>query len=225
VNSYEIGLKSNWWDKRVTTSIALVYADYTDVQIPGSLGFDSDGDGTEDSFIGITSNAGDADMLGLELESLAYLSEKFSLGFSLGYLDAKYNEFIDAFGVDVADERVFQNTPEWTSSATLTYETPMSLFSNAGSFAVITSLSYRSETSQFETPVALLDQDAYTLWDLSLVWEDDAGHWQAGLHAKNLTDEEYKVAGYNFPALGLEGSITAFYGNPMTLTATVRYQF
>ena len=47
------------------------------------------------------------------------------------------------------------------------------------------------------------------------------------MHGKNLTDEEYKVAGYYYPAptLGLEGSVTAFYGNPRTIAATVDYSF
>ncbi|MEQ8204666.1 MAG: hypothetical protein RIA65_00705, partial [Woeseia sp.] len=155
----------------------------------------------------------------------AQLNDYFQIGWSLGYLDAEFNEFIDAFGVDVADQRVFQNTPEMTASTTLSYETPLSLFSTPGSFAVITSLSYRDDTSQFETPTPLLDQEAYTLWDLSFVWEDDDGRWRAGLHGKNLTNEEYKVAGYYFPSLGLESSITAFYGNPTTWTATVEYNF
>jgi len=84
---------------------------------------------------------------------------------------------------------------------------------------------YRDDASQFEFPNALLDQEAFTLWDLSIVWEDDGGHWRAGLHGKNLGDEEYKVAGYNFPTLGLEGNVTAFYGPPQTVTATVEYIF
>lgn len=225
VNSFELGLKSSWMNNRVTTSIAFIYADYTDIQIPGSVGLDTDNDGTQDTFVGITSNAGDADMTGIEFEGLAQLNDQFQLGWSLGYLDAEFNEFIDAFGVDVADQRVFQNTPEVTASTTLSYERPLALFSTPGSFAVITSLSYRDDTSQFETPTPLLDQEAYTLWDLSFVWEDDDGRWRAGLHGKNLTDEEYKVAGYYFPSLGLESSITAFYGNPTTWTATVEYNF
>lgn len=225
VNSFELGLKSSWMNNRVTTSIAFIYADYTDIQIPGSVGLDTDNDGTQDTFVGITSNAGDADMTGIEFEGLAQLNDQFQLGWSLGYLDAEFNEFIDAFGVDVADQRVFQNTPEVTASTTLSYERPLALFSTPGSFAVITSLSYRDDTSQFKTPTPLLDQEAYTLWDLSFVWEDDDGRWRAGLHGKNLTDEEYKVAGYYFPSLGLESSITAFYGNPTTWTATVEYNF
>jgi iron complex outermembrane receptor protein len=227
VDSYEIGLKSSWLGGRVNTSAAVFLADYTDVQIPGSFGFDSDGDGTNDTFIGVTSNAGDADMLGIEFEGTALLSDMFTLGWAIGYLDAEFNEFIDATGTNVADQRVFQNTPDLTASATLTYQNSMDLFGKSGTMFVIGSASHRSDASQFEFPTVELDQSAFTLLDLSLVWEDDDGHWRAGLHGKNLTDEEYKVAGYYFPAptLGLEGTVTAFYGNPRTITGTVEYRF
>ena len=147
------------------------------------------------------------------------------LGWSIGYIDADYKEFIGPTGEDVSDERVFQNTPDWTASGILTYDTPVNLFNTPGTFSVITSLSYRGETSQFETPTVELDQKSYTLWDLSLIWADDSGHWNAGIHGKNLTDEEYKVAGYYFPGLGLENNVTAFYGNPRQIWATVQYNW
>ena len=225
VDTYEIGLKSSWLDGRLNTSVAVFFADYTDVQIPGSYGFDSTGDGINDTFVGVTSNAGDADMTGIEFEGTALLSDMFTLGWAIGYLDAEFNEFIDALGVNVANERVFQNTPELTASATLTYQNAMDLFGKSGTFFAIGSGSHRDDASQFEFPTADLDQPAFTLWDLSLVWEDDDGQWRVGLHGKNLGDEEYKVAGYYFPALGLEGSVTAFYGNPRTITGTVEYRF
>lgn len=232
VDTYEFGWKSEAFAGRLRSSLAVFFSDYTDVQIPGSVGVDTTGDGTVDSFTGVTSNASDAEIFGVEFEGLALLGydmaksgDELSLGWSLGYLDAEYNEFIDAFGVDVADERVFQNTPEWTASATFTYEMPLSLFSKPGRLALINTVSHRGDTSQFEAPNPFLDQDTLTLWDLSLVWEDDEGHWRAGIHGKNLTDEKYKVAGYFFPTLGLESSITAFYGNPATVTATVEYNF
>ena len=225
VKSYEVGLKSSLLDDRLNTSIAVFFGDYEDVQIPGSVAFDTDGDGVNDTFAGVTTNAGKADLPGIEFEGLFQANDNWSFGWAIGYLDAEYKEFIDATGTDVASQAVFQNTPEWTASGTATFETPLALFDNAGSFAVITSLSYRDDTSQFEFPNALLDQKSYTLWDLSLVWEDDDGHWRAGIHGKNLGDEEYKVAGYDFPTLGLEGNVTAFYGNPMTVTASAEYRF
>ena len=91
----------------------------------------------------------------------------------------------------------------------------------------MSTLAYRDDHSQFEIPNTYLDQDAYTLWDLSVVWSDDSGHWQVGAHGKNLTDEEYKVAGYYFPypTLGLEGTVTAFYGNPRQFWLDVQYRW
>ena len=234
VKTFEFGWKSTLMQGRMTSKLAVFLSNYTDVQIPGSYGFDSNGDGTNDTFIGITSNAGDADINGIEWEGQAILADDLGtagsslrLGWAIGYIDAKYNEFIDATGNDVADERVFQNTPDWTASGVLTYDTPVNLFNTAGMVSVITSLSYRSKTSIFEVENPYLDQKAYSLWDLSLIWSQDEGHWSAGIHGKNLTDEEYKVAGYYFPVptLGLEGTVTAFYGNPRQIWATVQYNW
>jgi iron complex outermembrane receptor protein len=225
VTSYELGWRANTLDGRLMSSIAVFFADYEDVQIPGSVGVDTTGDGIEDTFTGVTTNAGAAEIPGVELEGSFRANDHWSFRWAVGWLDAEYTEFIDATGEDVSDQAVFQNTPEWTASGALTYERPVTLFNNGGTFFFIPSFAYRDKASQFEFPNELLDQDAFTLWDLSIVWEDDDGHWRFGLHGKNLTDEEYKVAGYNFPTLGLEGNVTAFYGPPQTVTATVEYVF
>lgn len=232
VDSFELGWKASLLDRRLNVSIAAFLGNYKNVQVPGSVGIDTTGDGNEDTFIGITSNAADADVNGIEFEGQALLStdltgagDSVNFFWSLGYLDAKYNVFIDALGVDVADQRVFQNTPEWTLSGRLVYSRPWAIGGNDGSLSLISSLAYRSAASQFETPNDFLDQPGFTLWDASLVWEADDARWQVGIHGKNLTDERYKVAGYNFPALGLEGSVTAFFGNPRTVTATAEYRF
>ena len=231
VDSIEFGLKSTLLNGRMTSNLAVFLGSYKDVQIPGSAGRDTNGDGIEDTFVGITSNAADADINGVEWEANAILADDLGasgsqllLAWSVGYIDAEFNEFIDAFGKDVADQRTFQNTPEWTGNGTMTYNLPVSWFGGS-TLGFITSLSYRGDHTQFEIATPELDQDAYTLWDLSVVWADDTGHWQVGLHGKNLTDEEYKVAGYYFPSLGLEGNITAFYGNPRQFWLDVQYRW
>ncbi|MBT8069789.1 MAG: TonB-dependent receptor [Xanthomonadales bacterium] len=232
VETFEFGWKATLAQGRMTSKLSVFFSDYTDVQVPGSIGVDTTGDGREDTFIGITTNAGAAEINGIEWEGQAILADDLgqagsSLRFawSLGYIDAEYKEFIGATGEDVADERVFQNTPDWTAGGILTYDVPVNLFNTPGVFSVITSLSYRGKTSQFEIPTPELDQDSYTLWDLSLVWRQDSGRWSAGIHGKNLTDEEYKVAGYYFPSLGLENNVTAFYGNPRQIWGTVQFNW
>ena len=107
-----------------------------------------------------------------------------------------------------------------------------------------TTASFKAKTFQFEIPNPYLDQDGYTLLDASIVYTAPAVNWSIGLHGKNLTDKRYKTSGYTFmvadpttgelatganglpiSALGTEGTLTAFYGNPrqVFLTGTIRY--
>ncbi|WP_369025888.1 TonB-dependent receptor [Qipengyuania sp. RANM35] len=230
VDSYEIGWKASLLDNRLFISMAAFKGDYTDVQIPGSVGFDTNNDGVNDSFIGITSNAGDADVNGFEFEGRALVGKdfagpgsRFAFNWALGYLDAKYNTFIDAFGNDVADQRVFQNTPDITVNAGFDLGLPVA----NGIVDFIGSVSMRSDSSQFEVP-GPLDQDGFELVDASIVYTDDSDRWSIGVHGKNLFDQRYIVAGYDFVTatrLGLEGNLTGFYGDPRRFYVTGQFKF
>ena len=248
ITTYEAGAKSSWADGKVTTNIAVFYSDYTNVQVPGSIGVDTNGDGINDSFSGITTNAGAADFFGVELEGRAILAENAGVDgdtviadFSVGWIDADYDEFITAVTdpvtgatslQDVSDQRVIQNTPEWSTNLRLSYNRPAELFGTGGTLTLLGSWSYKSLTHQFEVPNQFLDQPEYSLFDASIVWISDDGRYEVGLHGKNLTDKEYQVAGYNFATadgsastLGLEGIASAFFGPPRTVTATVGIRF
>ena len=239
VDSFELGWKASLLDNRVNISLAGFIAQYTDVQIPGSVGFDANGDGTNETFIGITSNAGEADVNGIEFEGTALVGKdfagegsRFSINWSLGVLDAKYNTFIDAFGNDVADQRVFQNTPEITAHMGFNFGLPMA----GGMTDFIGLASLKSDASQFEVPNPFLDQDGFVLVDASVVYTVDSGLFSIGVHGKNLFDKEYIVAGYNFvaggvggapfiPTLGREGTLTGFYGDPRRVFVTAQVNF
>ena len=66
---------------------------------------------------------------------------------------------------------------------------------------------------------------SYKLYDASIVWTRADGKVRAGLHGKNLSDKRYRTGGYLFPTLGNEGTLTAFYGNPRQVSATLEYRF
>lgn len=247
VDSYEVGYKGNLFDGGLTFAVAGFYADYSDVQIPGSVACIVGG---IPSFCGVTSNAGKATFKGVELEFNARLGEsmatdgdRLNLMGAVGYIDAQYDEYITnvaSVPTDVAQFRDVQNTPSWTASATLAYMTPL----GAGRLNLGTTLSYRSSTTQFEIPNPYIDQSGYALVDASLVYTSPDDRWSIGLHGKNLTDKQYKTSGYSFIAgnattgvptlggnglpiasLGREGTLTAFYGNPrqVFLTAGVKF--
>lgn len=227
ITTYELGLKSQFNGGRILTNAAIFSSDYKDVQIPGSLAIDTNGDGVDDSFAGVTTNAGKARIKGVELEATARFTDQFSMSGMLGYIDAKYSQFIGAGGINVASQRAFQNTPKKTANLRATYEWPMAMMGNTGKFSLSTDVSYRSDTQQFEFAVPILDQKAFSLWNASLVWTTSDGKLRVGVHGKNLNDKLYKVAGYNFPTLPsvADSSVLAFYGNPRTVSATIEYRF
>ncbi|MBR7801578.1 TonB-dependent receptor [Undibacterium fentianense] len=224
ISTFELGLKSAFAKNTVFTNVAVFHSDYQDVQIPGSVAIDTNGDGKDDSFAGVTTNAGKAKIDGIEIEATARVTDAFSLSGMLSYIDAKYTKYVGAGNIDVASQRVFQNTPKQTASIRASYDWDMAMLGNGGKLTLSSSVAFRGKTYQFETPTPILDQDSYNLFDASLVWTRTDGRVRVGLHGKNLNDARYKVAGYLFPTLG-EGSTTAFYGNPRTYTLTLDYRF
>ena len=244
VDSYELGYRGSALDRRLNFSFATFYARYQDVQVPGSIGTVIN---NQQTFIGVTTNAGRARFWGVEAEGNAVLARGFAhdgdslrFSWSLGYLNADYLEFIDARGIDVADERRIQNTPKWTASGTLNYAVPVA----TGLLDLSTTLSYRSFSQQFELRTPGLDQPGFALWDANLVWTSDDNHWTIGLHGRNLTNKHYIVSGYNFlrqnpdtgdfilngggrpiSTLGAEGVLTAYYGNPRQVFMSVGLSF
>ena len=220
VDSYELGAKATLFDGRVTANTAIFVADYTDVQIPGSVIVL----GPPVSFVGTVTNAGAAEFSGIEFEGTAQITDSLSGALSLGYIDAEYTEFIVG-GVNVADQRAVQNTPDFTGSASLTYRVPLTIGSAPGEIAFTGSASHRGDTQQFETAIPLLDQEAYTLFNAAIFWVSDNDRLRLGLYGRNLGDERYITSGYNFPGAATDNSVTAFYGDPQTVTASVEVRF
>ncbi len=240
VDSYELGYKGSLMDGRVNVAVAGFYADYTDVQIPGSVACSVGGLPT---FCGIVSNAGKASFKGIEFEGSARLGSGFSLSASAGWIDAKYDEYITNIGgvpTDVAQHRKVQNTPEFTGSGTISYNMPL----GDGDLYMGATASYRSKTNQFELPNPYIDQGGYALVDASVVYKAPGNRWSIGVFGKNLFDKEYKTSGYTFvatdpvtgaiplgangypiPTLGPEGTLTAFYGNPRQVFVTATFEY
>ncbi|MDB5680242.1 MAG: TonB-dependent receptor [Sphingomonas bacterium] len=245
VKSYEIGWKGSAFDRRLTWALDGFHANYSNVQIPGSVACTVGGVA---SFCGITTNAAKAEINGVELETTAVLARGFAgagsnVTFSgaLGYIDPKYKSYIGPTGAEVSAFRQFQNTPKWTASGTLGANLPV----GPGTVNASTTVSYRSLTHQFEVASPFLDQPAYTLWDANLTYSfGSKAQYSIGVHAKNITDVRYKTAGYQYlaanantgaiiytatggvtPTLGKEGIATVFYGNPRQVFGTFSLKF
>lgn len=240
VDSYELGVKGSFFDDTLLLNTAVFFAEYSDQQITVQNGADSDNDGVNDTFVSSVFNAGESEYTGLEIEGTWYISDNFTLLGNLGFIDAEITEIISA-DINIADQFVTQNTPEMQGRVALNYSNELG--SNRGEISITGALSYRDEYNLFNVENAgfaagqsaifpaggpALDPDSYTLADLSIVWTSPSEKYTFGLHGRNLTDEEYRVAAYNFVTpsqLGVDGAYSAFYGAPTTVTASLSVDF
>jgi iron complex outermembrane recepter protein len=220
VDAYEIGLKAYAFQRSLYFSLAAFYSDYRNQQVTTQVVAPGP------SVASFVDNAGDSRVYGLEGEWRATVSDNFQVSGMFGYTNAKFKRFTtfdlatNQF-IDVADRRVFQNTPEFTFAVSPTLSADLA----GGTIAFTPSMSFRSGYSQFEIPNALLDEDGYVLVDASLVWTSPDQRYQISAHARNLLDERYRIGGYNFPGALFGNSIIGFYGPPRTFTITGQVRF
>ena len=111
--------------------------------------------------------------------------------------------------VDLSDDAVFQNTPEWNGNLTLTYAQRV-----GGRLGFLIRHTERLvprfvlTCSSSRTP--LIDQtEAIRCVDASVAWTSASDKLRLALHGRNLTDEEYKIGGYYFPGAAFGNSSTA----------------
>ncbi len=240
VDNYELGAKGQLLDGALTFSSALFLANYKDQQITVQQGADTDGDGVNDTFVSGVFNAGKSRYKGAELEGTAHFTDQWSMDFTMGYIDANIREILSG-GVNVANQFVVQNTPDFTGSLSLNFSTDLP--HDAGSIALRGTVSYRDSYFIFNKPAPgfapgvnplfpnggpKLDPDSSTRFDASLIWTSANEHWQFSLVGKNLSDERTRVAYYNFVTpsqLGVDSAYSAFYAPPLTVSAGIQYRY
>ena len=217
VDSWEIGLKGAL--DRLTFALSAFHNEYQDQQVTTQV----PAVGGIASFV---DNVGSSTFYGFEFEGRLRLLDSLSANFAVGYLNSDFEEFLrynlaTLAYEDISDQVVLQNAPEWTGYLGLTWIGDV----GGGELAITPSISYRGDYSQFEFPNPVLDQQAYSLVDLSIVWTDPSDRYTLGLYGKNLTDEEYRVGGYNFAGALFNNSLIGYYGPPQTVTASLQVKF
>ena len=91
VDTFELGVKSELWDRRLRLNAALFTSAYDDMQVTVQRAVNN-------TVASQVLNAASADINGLELEAVAVASDSLQFNLVLGYTDAKFNEvmFYDA---------------------------------------------------------------------------------------------------------------------------------
>jgi len=211
VNSYETGLKSEFFGHHLRANLAAFYNDYRDLQVSY----------TSPAYPGnsIRGNAGKAHTLGVELETSARLPFGLGLQFAGGYLHAVYDEYKNAGGPGVdADGHDLINSPRWTLSGGGTYDLPLpvpGLVRLGGDVQ----WQYGYYNSALARPQDTVPAQAFVNSTLSWTSADD--HFVVVLSSKNLLDSQKRVSSSYTPSTGVR---FVNFPDPRTFMATLKYQ-
>lgn len=224
VDAYEIGLKSQFFDRRLQLNIAAFWNEFDDMQLTVFRG--------ETSATSNIINAGQSRIRGLEAEASILPIDGLLLQLSASYIDPSYQEFLDR-GINVAGNRAFPHASEYTASASIDWTAWRFA---AGTLRVIADASYVSK--YFTFPYALVpapgQNDAHntespgrTIIDLQAILggfkfgDVDA---QLALWGRNLLDEDHPSQFVDFGA-GFGGLTIASYPTPRTYGLTFTMKF
>jgi iron complex outermembrane recepter protein len=190
IDTIEVGMRSDWFNRRLRANVGIFYSEWDDMQVPQSV-FRGDPPVASSTIL----NAASATSQGVELELEALPLEDLTISASIGYLDAKYEEFVDA-GVDYSG-RPTPYAPEWTASLTASYDLDI----GAGTLTPSVQYSFNDERWAAFTQFPAEHLDSYNLVNANLMFAPANSSWKVALWATNLTDEEYLSSSLTVPPL------------------------
>lgn len=209
LDSHEIGVKWQGFDDRVRINAAAFYADYEDVQVTF---FDNLGGP-------ITANAGTVDIIGLELEVTALLSDNLQLDMGYGYIDAEYQDInpIEGLSLAIDESAKLVNTPE--NSFNLGLEYTLALSANELAFRI--DYAYTDDIFNDSQNSPFLFQEAYDIVNASVRLSIGEA-MDVVVFAENLGDKRFIESGDSNFGLGFH---EANYNRPREYGVTFRYRY
>ena len=192
-DNYEVGIKSQWWDKRLQVNLTAFQTDYENQQITVSR--IQGGQPTADLI-----NAQEATIEGIEGEIVATPWDGWFFTASFGFLDGEYDEFttVDTRGDGVIEPVVefvndFSDT-EFVGGAPYTYNIGIAyehFTENMGSITTQVGWAYRGRTYNTLRRLKSSRQGKYGLLDGRIRWQLANEQTSIELWGTNLLDREY----------------------------------
>lgn len=247
INHFEIGVKSTFWDRKVTLNLSAFRTDIKDYQALVNNGATS-------TARGYLANADKVRTQGLEVDFSVRPSERFNLYFNGAYTDAKYVKFDGApcppeqsggtalpivngqiVGTPAAPGTPGNSLPfcnvsgqrlpgvsKYSASYGAEYNIPATLLGKEGQFYVGVDGNYRTDFSSNASPSDATKIDGYVLTNFRAGFRTDFGIDVYGW-VRNAFDVNYLELLQIAP--GNTGLIAGTAGDPRTYGATVKWSF
>jgi iron complex outermembrane receptor protein len=213
--TYETGLKSEWFDHRVQLNLAGFYTDYKGIQLNFQEG--------ESPTI---KNAGDADIFGAELDGRWLIGGGVSLAGTAGYIDAYYTSLAPGLNYGQACVQPYQpcinigsklpKTPKWKFSLSPEYLAPL-----PNGAALRFGIDYTHTSTMFNDSLntSLLSRPDTDIVNASLTYISPDGGYEVVVGGTNITNDRYLDTGNEDTTAG---AIWGTYNAPAEWYITLR---
>jgi iron complex outermembrane receptor protein len=198
--NYEVGVKTNWLNNRLSANLAFFWSNVDDYQI-----LLSDPTGGINTFI----TNGGVSTKGFELELSAKPAKGVELIAGFGYTDARFTRYTNPFTGQNLNGNRLTYAPDFTFNVGVQYRHPVGFFGRVDLQGVGT---------VFFDDVNRLKQDPFALVNARVGYE-----WKSGgvyLYVKNLLDQTYVTTAFT----GFFDDL-ASYGDRRTIGVQVRANF
>ncbi len=205
IKTYEVGLKSDWLDRRLRINLAAFHYDYANLQVSRIIDTPS-GPQT------LITNAASSKVDGVEVEIYIHPSDNFDVGFTYGYLDAKYENYT----FNVTQNLTFDGTtlvraPKHTISANAEWRIPLGAneLTLAANYSLLSDFFHEPGEGNpvFGSGIPLTAEEGYGLLDLRASFE--FSNFRLTAYASNVLKTDYRRT---VNALG--ATVVGFAGTP-----------
>jgi iron complex outermembrane recepter protein len=210
--NYEVGIKSEFFDRRLRANLTAFYIDYTDLQVFQLV----------DGARLIVDNAADAESKGFELELQAVLADGLTAFASYANLDATYKNFVNEAGRDFSGNRLTRS-PRDSYNVGFTWRRPLR---DGMNLTLHSEYSYRSRIFFLPDNYRVASDESLGLLDARVTLGFERYNLDLTLWGKNLTDEVYVTQAIDGRGpFNLSQNASGAMGMPRMYGATLNWRF
>lgn len=210
LDAYEVGMKSEFFDRRVRLNLSGFYYDYKNQQVFAQALRNG-------LTVLVLDNAANSKVYGGEAEITARPIQPLTLTAGVSLLHAKYGDYFSE-GQDFTGNRLPQS-PKVTFNTAATYVAPLA---NGSSIVANVDANYSSKVYFDNSNASRLSQDAVWVAGAQVSWRSPDRKIEAGAFARNLFDKTYVVSISNIDSLGED---LLSMNRPRSLGVFLRYHY
>lgn len=216
LTNYEIGMKTDLFDRRLRFNISAYIDNYKNIQLP-LADCSAYGGGP----CGVVANAGDARNKGIEAEISATPVAGLNIDGSMSYISSKFTKLSPALGSNYVATDPATFSPPWQASGGIQYKQELG---TSGSITPRVDFNYNDRQFTGRALGYAYYLPSYTLANARLTWRNAKDNLEISGAVTNLTNKYYYNSIFS-SVYAFSGTAYSQIGHPREFMATIKKTF